>query len=136
LMNEGVAGNPDRLSAEELHKQTWIVVRPYFQRIQQEAVDQYKQCAGSLQASNDVGTIIPAAYHGRVELLFVIADLQQWGSFDPGTDAIYLREKEKAGDEDLSEFAAIHTLLNGGTVYVVGSESMPDTTPFAAVFRY
>jgi hypothetical protein len=136
LMNEGVAGNPDRLSAEELHKQAWTVVRPYFQRTQQEAVDKYKQLAGSLQASNGVGTIIPAAYHGRVELLFVVADLQQWGTFDPGTDAIHLNKKEKAGDEDLSEFAAIHTLLNGGTVYVVESERMPDNTSFAAVFRY
>jgi hypothetical protein len=136
LMNEGVAGNPDRLSAEELHKQAWTIVKPYFQRIQQEAVDQYKQSAGSLQASNDVRKIIPAAYHGQVELLFVVADLQQWGVFDPGTDAIHLHEKEEAGDEDLSEFAAIQTLLNGGTVYVVESERMPDNTSFAAVFRY
>jgi hypothetical protein len=136
LMNEGVAGNPDRLSAEELHKQVWTIVKPYFQRIQQEAVDQYRQLAGSLQACNDVRKIIPAAYHGRVELLFVVADLQQWGSFDPGTDAIHLHKKEKPGDEDLSEFAAIETLLNGGTVYVVESERMPDNTSFAAVFRY
>jgi hypothetical protein len=136
LMNEGIAGNPDRLRAEELHKQAWTIVRPYFQRFQQEAVDQYKQWAGSLQASNDVRKIIPAAYHGQVELLFVVADLQQWGTFDPGTDAIHLHKKEKAGDEDLSEFAAIQTLLNGGTVYVVESERMPDHTSFAAVFRH
>lgn len=136
LMKEGIAGNPDRLSAEELHKQAWTIVRPYFQRTQQEAVDQYKQLAGSLQASNDVRKIIRAAYHGQVELLFVVADLQQWGTFDPGTDAIHLHKEEKAGDEDLSEFAAIQTLLNGGTVYVVESERMPDNTSFAAVFRY
>jgi hypothetical protein len=136
LMNEGVSGNPDRLNAEELHQQAWTVVKPHFQRIQQEAVDQYKQCAGSLQASNDVTEIIPAAYHGRVELLFVVADLQQWGTFDPDTDAIHLHQKEEAGDEDLSEFAALQTLLNGGTVYVVESERMPDDTSFAAVFRY
>jgi hypothetical protein len=136
LMNEGVAGNPERLSAEELHKQTWTIVKTYFQRIQQEAVDQYKQWAGSLRVSNDVTKITPAAYHGRVELLFVVADLQQWGAFDPDTDTIHLHEKEEAGDEDLSEFAAMHTLLNGGTVYVVNSERMPDNTSFAAVFRF
>jgi hypothetical protein len=34
------------------------------------------------------------------------------------------------------EFAAIKTLLNGGTVYMVGAEKMPDTDPLAAVFRY
>ena len=42
---------------------------------------------------------------------------------------------EKRGDEDLLEFAAIQTLLNGGTVYMVGAEKMPESDPFAAVFR-
>jgi hypothetical protein len=36
----------------------------------------------------------------------------------------------------LLEFAAIQTLLNGGTVYAVEPEKMPDTKSLAAVFRY
>ena len=37
----------------------------------------------------------------------------------------YLHKKEKTGDEDLLEFAAIQTLLNGGTVYLVEPEKRP-----------
>jgi hypothetical protein len=136
LMDEGIAGNPERLSAGELHELTWTIVKPYFQKAQQEAVNRYKEFASSGQASNRIRKIIPAAYHGRIELLFVIPDLQQWGTFDPGTDEIHLHKKEKTGDEDLLESAAIQTLLNGGTVYMVGAEKMPDTDPLAAVFRY
>jgi hypothetical protein len=136
LMDEGIAGNPERLSAGELHELTWTIVKPCFQKAQQEAVNRYKEFASSGQASNGVRKIIPAAYHGRIELLFVIPDLQQWGTFDPGTDEIHLHKKEKTGDEDLLEYAAIRTLLNGGTVYMVGAEKMPDTDPLAAVFRY
>ena len=136
LMDEGIAGNPERLSAGELHERTWTIVKPYFQKAQQEAVNRYKEFASSGQASNRIRKIIPAAYHGRIELLFVIPDLQQWGTFNPGTDEIHLHKKEKTGDEDLLEFAAIQTLLNGGTVYMVGAEKMPDTDPLAAVFRY
>jgi hypothetical protein len=136
LMDEGIAGNPERLSAGELHELTWTIVKPYFQKAQQEAVNRYKEFASSGQASNRIIKIIPAAYHGRIELLFGIPDLQQWGTFDPGTDEIHLHKKEKTGDEDLLEFAAIQTLLNGGTVYMVGAEKMPDTDPLAAVFRY
>ncbi len=136
LMEGGIAGNPERLSAGELHKRTWTIVKPYFQKAQQEAINQYKEFASSGQASNRIRKIIPAAYHGRIELLFVIPDLQQWGTFDPGTDEIHLHKKEKTGDEDLLESAAIQTLLNGGTVYMVGAEKMPDTDPLAAVFRY
>jgi hypothetical protein len=47
-----------------------------------------------------------------------------------------LHKKERTGDEDLLESAAIQTLVNGGTVYVVEPEKMPDTDPLAAVFRY
>ena len=136
LMEAGVGGNPERLSAKELHAQSWTVIRPYFQKAQQEAVNRYKEFASSGRASNRVRKIILAASHGRIELLFVITDLQQWGTFDPGTDEIHLHKKEKTGDEDLLEFAAIQTLLNGGTVYMVGAEKMPDTDPLAAVFRY
>ena len=136
LMEAGVGGNPERLSAKELHSQAWTVVRPYFQKAQQEAVDRYKEFAGSERASNRVRKIILAASHGQIELLFVVPDFQQWGTFDPSTDEIHLHKKEKTGDQDLLEFTAIQTLLNGGTVYAVETEKMPDTGSLAAVFRY
>lgn len=34
------------------------------------------------------------------------------------------------------DFAAIHTLLNSGTVYAVSPELVPGNIPLAAVFRY
>src|SRR4030043_190485 len=136
LMDEGIAGNPERLSAGELHELTWTIVKPHFQKAQEEAVNRYKEFASSGQASNRIRKIISAAYHGRIELLFVVPDFQQWGTFDPGTAELHLHKKEKTGDGDLLEFAAIQTLLNGGTVYVVEPEKMPDTGPVAAVFRY
>jgi len=136
LMEDGIGGNPEHLSAKELHAQAWTVVKPYFQKAQQEAVDRYKEFASSKRASNRFRKIISAAYHGQIELLFVVPDFQQWGTFDPSTDELHLHKKEKIGDEDLFEFAAIQTLLNVGTVYVVEAEKMPDTGSLAAVFRY
>ncbi len=50
--------------------------------------------------------------------------------------SVYKYTEEKTGDEDLLESAAIQTLLNGGTVYMIGAEKMPDTVPLAAVYRY
>jgi hypothetical protein len=34
------------------------------------------------------------------------------------------------------DFAAVHTYLNGGTVYALKPKEMPDETSLAAVFRY
>jgi hypothetical protein len=136
LIREGVSGNPEHLSAKELHEQAWAIVRPYFLKNQQKAVDRCKEFIGSGRVSNRITKIIPAAYQGRVELLFVVADLHQWGTFDPSTEAIHLHRKEKSGDEDLLEVATIQTLLNRGAVYVVKSEDIPDAGALSAVFRY
>ena len=136
LMDEGIAGNPERLSVGELHELTWTILKPYFQKGQQEGVNRYKEFASSGRSSNRVRKIILAASHGRIELLFIVPDFQQWGTFDPSTDEIHLHKREQTGDEDLFEFTAIRTLLNGGIVYVVEPENMPDTDPLAAVFRY
>jgi hypothetical protein len=47
-----------------------------------------------------------------------------------------LHREVKPGDEDLLDFAAVHTLLNRGTVYAVELKKVPDEAPLAAVFRY
>ena len=138
LVDEGIEGNPEELSAEELHERAWAIVQPLFLAAQKEAAAEYKQLAGvgSEQASNDLKEIVPAAYHGRVETLFVTVGLQKWGSFDPDTNVVHLYEEAEPGDEDLLDFAAVQTLLNGGTVYAVELEKVPDGASLAAVFRY
>lgn len=138
LVDGGIEGNPDELCAEELHKYAWAVVHPRFLAAQKEAIEQYREFAGagSEQASNDLKQVVPAAYHGRVGTLFVAIGLQRWGRFDPGTNVVQLHEEAGPGREDLLDFAAVQTLLNGGTVYAVEPERMPDESPLAAVYRY
>ena len=79
---------------------------------------------------------IMSSIKSRIKTPKSFPDFQQWGTFDPSTDEIHLHKKERTGNEDLLEFAAIQTLLNGGTVYVVEPEKMPDTGSLAAVLRY
>jgi hypothetical protein len=47
-----------------------------------------------------------------------------------------MHQKMEPGSEDLLDFSAIQTLLNGGTVFSLPQEEMPDDKPIAAVFRY
>jgi hypothetical protein len=68
--------------------------------------------------------------------LFVAIDLQRWGTFDAEANVVDIHEKAEPGDEDLLDFAATHTLLNGGTVYAVKTEKVPDEASLAALFRY
>jgi hypothetical protein len=138
VLEEGITGNPEELSARELHRQAWSIVHPRFQREREEVAAQYRYlaAAGSELASNKVREIVPAAFHGRVEVLFAALELQQWGSFEVDTGTVELRKDAKAGDEDLLDFAAANTLFNGGTVYALEGDKVPDGAPMAAVFRF
>jgi hypothetical protein len=134
LLQEGIAGNPESVRPEELQKKAWELVEPHFQKSREEASARYRQVAGSPMASQDVKTVALAAYHAGVEILHVAVGVHQWGTFDGST--VHLHEECEPGDEDLLDFAAVHTLLNGGTVYAVKPELIPDEGPLAAILRY
>jgi hypothetical protein len=136
LLPEGVTGNPEGLSPEELRQAAWQVVEPYFLKARQEAAARYRELLGTGRASHDLKEIVPAASHGRVDSLFVAVGLQQWGAFDPETHMLEFFPEAFAGAEDLLDFAAIHTLLQGGVVFSVTPDEVPDGPPAAAVFRF
>ena len=71
-----------------------------------------------------------------MDYLLVPVGQQVWGSFDPETMAVDLHSEPQPDDQDMLDFAAIHTLLNGGAVYTVDPGELPDGVPAAAIFRY
>jgi hypothetical protein len=138
LIDTVIKGNPDLLRADELHKSAWDIIGPLFQAAQEEAVAHYQQLAGqaSERVADTLEKIVPAAHHGRVETLFVAAGVQQWGVFNPVTNAIELHDQIESGDEPLLDLAAVQTYLKGGIVYAVEPEKAPGGASAAAVLRY
>lgn len=136
LMEDGIPGNPKGISTEQLHRLALEIVGPYFQKAENDAIAQYRQSSGTGLTSSDIKEIIHAACDGRVGLLFIAMGHRQWGIFDMDSKDVQLHEKIETGSEDLLDFSAIQTLLNGGTVYSLPREKMPDDKPIAAVFRY
>jgi hypothetical protein len=138
LTEEGVGVEPQQLSAGELHQQAWSIVHPLFEQAQERARDVYKHLEGteSERATNDVEEIVRAAYFERVEGLFVAADAQRWGTFDPETGEATLHDEQQPGDRDLLSLSAVHTMLNEGWLFVVDGEEVPNGAPAAAILRY
>ncbi len=136
LVEEGITGNPEGLSEEELHREAWAAVRPHFLKARREAVARYEQLAGTGQTSNNLREVVPAAYYGRVDVLFTAAGTRRWGAFEPASGEVELHEEAQFGDGDLLDFAAVQTLLNKGTVYVSGPEDVSGDSVVASVLRY
>ena len=138
LVDEGIAGNPDQVAAQDLHQQAWRIVQPLFLHTRRESVEKYHTLAGSdsEQASSDLQQAVRAAYDGRVDTLFVALGQQCWGSFDPQTRAVEIHDQPRPGDQDLLDLAAVQTLLHGGTIYAVDPQTVPADAPLAAILRY
>ena len=136
LIEEGIEGNPDKLGAEELRQRAWAIVQPCFLEEREAAAERFMQLANTDKASEKLVEIVPAAYHGRVDTLFVALDLQQWGAYDLETNEVQLHHGVEPGDQDLMDFTAVQTFLHGGRVYAVEPEQMPVGASLAGVFRY
>jgi hypothetical protein len=78
LMENGITGNPEGMRPEELHRQAWDIVKPYFLKAQDKAAEQYRQLSGSELTSKDLKEIVRAAHDGRIDLLFVAVGIQKW----------------------------------------------------------
>jgi hypothetical protein len=138
LLEEGLEGNPEDVSENELHKLAWELVEPIFKEDQKKAIRKFEQLHGQKNelVSTDWRSIFRAAHFGRVDTLFVSPGLQLWGRFDASKDTLEQHQESHPGDRDLFDLAAVNTLLNGGTVYALDPDKMPEKAQLAAIYRY
>lgn len=137
LIAEPVTGNPDGLSADELHRKAWALVEPGFRAGEATALERYGDGTPRGLASDDVGQILEAATTGRVETLFLNPQREIWGRVDERTGHVqHLCETPQPGAVDLLDHAAAQTLRTGGTVYAIAADRMPNHSAMAAIYRY
>ncbi len=136
IVEPGLSGNTDYLTAHQLHQQAWPVVAAALEQPRAEAIRRYQQAAGSPKASHDVASVVTAAGQGRVEALLLVGGARQWGRVQAEEGTVELHDEKQAGDEDLLDRAAFETLKNRGRVFVITAEQMPAEAPLAATFRY
>jgi hypothetical protein len=137
LLPEGIPGNSERPKGrnEILRKQAWPIAEPSVLKEQQDALAEFEEYKNTNRTSSNVSALVPAAWYGRIESLFVALDQEQWGTFEPATYTLDLHETAAPGDEDLLELAARQTILHGGAVYALEQDHMPDKALLAAVYR-
>lgn len=136
LVDDAITGNPDSLSAQQLHAAGWEIVQRRVEREKKRARDQYKELAGTPQTSSNLREIVAASHNGRILSLFLAEGAEQWGFWDSEQGVAHVHHNREPGDEDLLNFAAIQTLLHHGNVYSVAPVELPDGANLAALFRF
>jgi hypothetical protein len=131
-----VSGNPELLSGEELRQRAWKVLDPILRQEVEVDLARCRELLGTGRASIDTREIVPAAFDGRIDTLFVTAGAQRWGTFDPATRSVEVSEEPAKGREELLNLAAAHTVRASGRIHLVPRDAMPEQANVAAIFRY
>jgi hypothetical protein len=138
LLKETLIGAPEKLNIKELHKEAWQIVEPVFRESQDRAIEQFNELNGqqSNLVTSNLNTAVKAASFGQVGTLFVPLGIQKWGRYDPENNRVLQDLEPTPENEDLLDFAAIHTILNSGQVYAVQPDELPGNGELAAILRY
>lgn len=140
ICEDALTGNMEGEKPEDLHAAAWEIVEPHFLEDRRKAAERFGDLKGSGRVSNDLAEILTAAHEGRVDTLFVARGVRVWGSYDTEHRKMKPQSDQSAppshGSEDLLDLAAVQTYMNGGRVFVVDPQEVPDSRQSAAVFRY
>jgi hypothetical protein len=138
LLEEGIPGNPEELENETLLARAWDLLEPIFERQLEEAVALYAEQSGMQTGKTlkDVEEIVPAAYAGQVDHLLIQKEAEIWGSYNLSFNQVEVHPERNSTSEDLTNTAAIYTFKNGGEVFIISEEEMPEDSAIAAILRY
>lgn len=136
LAADNLAGNPEEMNVPDLHENAWGLVQPVFTKDRLEAASRYADLSATDKTTDETDEAVQAAIHGRVDTLFVDVGVEVWGSYDAEQMKVNIHQRRKPRDTDLTNLAAIHTLLNGGSVFPLSPVDGQLSVPVQAIFRY
>lgn len=131
-----LTGNFDRENLTAIYKQAKEKMQSYFDERRKTALKKYYDQSGGARTASIPDDVIPAAYYGQVESLFVQKDAHLWGSFDTESSKVTIHENEEGEDECLLNNAIVQTILHNGEVFLLDKEKMPVGSSLAASLRY
>jgi hypothetical protein len=131
LLEESVAGHPERASAQEIHQASWPVALAHVQREERRAAALVRDAVSNGGTVVGLEASVLAAMSGRVVRLWIDAALRVPKHVDPRTGELV----EPWGDEDALDEVAAYVVARGGTVAVCSAAEMPTPAGVAAELR-
>ncbi len=120
-----IAGSPDSMSADELHRRSWEFVQS-LPPAGAGALDRLRELVGTGKTATDPYEVVAAGRTGSVGELLVARSETQIGETSPAAAA-----------ERTAVVAAVNdSLLHRARIHLVGDETLPAGVRFAAVLRY
>ena len=136
LVEKEITGNPENVKLDDFQQQAGEIIKSLIASEKQSAMDEYLQRSATDESTDKIEEIIPAAVNGQVDTLFVAENAQKWGKFDSQANKLEIHDQANQDSVDLLDYAAGNTFLQGGKVYILQPEQMPENQMVVATLRY
>lgn len=138
LIPENLKANLSDINRFEIHELAWEQVGPLFDQSRKDDLKRFLDEQGTGKTSTGIQQILPSAIHGKVKTLFCENKEDILGSYKNENGEITVSVNEE--DEDsisLMNVAVIQTFLQGGDVYLLEKEEMPNpNSRVNALYRF
>jgi hypothetical protein len=134
LLDEHLSGNAKQMNNKELREKSWEIIEGHIHDYLEKIKERYMEIKSSDKSSDDLEEIVEAAHYGKVDTLVLNKLVEKSGIFVEDENKIKLMENTK--DYDLYNYAAVETIKNGGSVYSIEKNEMPEENDILAIYRY
>lgn len=136
LMEGGLPGCPDHLSADELRARASEWVEPRLEGLDREKTVRLLEEVDGEHLAAGLEEALSAAADGRVSTLIVDPTWAIWGAFDGSKSSIQIHETREPGDVDLLDLSVHHALDTGAQVRLMPAEALPGGHPVVGLLRF
>jgi Bacterial archaeo-eukaryotic release factor family 3 len=134
LLEAVIHGNPDHLSAAQLHAKALSLVEPEIHGQRDRALARFRQAVGTGRTSNDIATLLSAAARGELETVLFVNGHSVWGRLDNVLNQVEAHAKREAKDEDLVNLTVVDMLRHRRQVFAVAADPMFDRSSIVGVY--
>lgn len=138
LMEENLNVNFGDTNIFEAHELAWEMMAPVFDQKRRDKIALFLEVQGTGKTAIGIDKIIPSAIDGKVDTLFCENKADIFGNYKEESNVIIVTQSEEDDNTiSLMNVAAIKTFLNGGEVYLLDKEEMPNpNSRINALYRY
>ncbi|MFP4020796.1 MAG: hypothetical protein ACLFUK_04245 [Halanaerobium sp.] len=134
LLDENLSGNSKQMNKKELREKSWKIVEGHLHDYLKDVKDRYLEMKSGDKTSAELEDIIEAAHYSKIDTLLLNKKAEKSGVYVEDDNEVKKMDNNK--DYDLYNFAAVQTIKNGGDVYSLEKEEMPEDEDILAIYRY
>ena len=138
IMEDVIHGNPRDMKKNGLMENSATIIKNHLKNeIDEEYIKllEFKN-TDKKRYSEDPGVIIKASQYGKIDQLFLLSGKKVWGKYNESDKDVEILNSPIPEADELLNIAAINTLSNGGSVYILNPENNKYDIPVAARLRY